>query len=96
MANKTCCLQELIKKDVLFKFEHQHKDAFFENVESLLKANKASLKLPIPDKRLVRMCDAAGYVLLIKHLLIEHDPSAKQSYAPSLLDPRSSKEVKCL
>ena len=42
-----------------------------------------SLKLPLPDKQLVIMCDAsehaAGYVLLIEDYA---DPSVKQTYAP--------------
>ena len=83
LADKTCCLQELIKKDVPFKLEQQHKDAIFETNESLLKATKVSLKLPLPDKQSVLMCDAsehaAGYVLLIDDYA---DPSAKQTYAP--------------
>ena len=83
LADKTCCLQELIKKDVPFKLNQQHKDAIFEINESLLKATKVSLKLPLPDKQLVIMCDAsehaAGYVLLIEDYA---DPSVKQTYAP--------------
>ena len=83
LADKTCCLQELIKEDVPFKLSLQHKDAIFEINESLLKATKVSLKLPLPDKQLVILCDAsehaAGYVLLIEDYA---DPSAKQTYAP--------------
>ena len=82
LAGKTCCLQELIKKDVPFKLSQQHKDAIFEINESLLKATKVSLKLPLPDgyNKMVIMCDAsehaAGYVLLIEDYA---DPSAKQT-----------------
>ena len=83
LADKTCILQELIKKDVLFKLSQQHKDAIFEINESLLKATKVSLKRPLPDKQLVIMCDAsehaAGYVLLIEDYA---DSSAKHTYAP--------------
>ena len=79
-ANKTCCLQELITKDVPFKLEQQHKDAIFEINESLLKANKVSLKLLLPDKQLVIMGDASehtvGYVLLIEDYA---ESSAKQT-----------------
>ena len=61
----------------------QHKDTLFEINESLLKATKVSLNLPLPDKQLVKMCGAsehaAGYVLLIEDYA---DPSAKQTYAP--------------
>ena len=70
LADKFCKLQELIKNDVPFKLSQQHKVAIFEINESLLKATKVSLKLPLPDKQLVIMCDAsehaAGYVLLIE------------------------------
>ena len=83
LADKTCCLQELIKKNVPFKLNQQHKDAIFELNKSLLKATKVSLKLPLPDKQLVIICDAsehaAGYVLLIEDYA---DPSAKQTYDP--------------
>ena len=83
LADKTCCLKELIKKDVPFKLSQQHKDAIFEINENLLKATKVSLNLPLPDKQLVIMCDASehavGYVLLIEDYA---DPSAKQTYAP--------------
>ena len=61
LADKTCCLQELIKKDVPFKLTQQHKDAIFEINESLLKARKVSVKLPLPDKQLVIMCDASEH-----------------------------------
>ena len=97
MADKTCFLQELIKKDVPFKLNQQHKDAIFEINESLLKGTKVSLKLPLPDKQLVILCDAsehaAGYVLLIEDYA---DPSTKQTYAPSPLAPRTFREVRCL
>ena len=89
LAHKTCCLHELIKKDVPFKLSQQHKDAIFEINESLLKATKVSLKLPLPDKQLVIMCDAsehaANYVFLIGDYA---DPSAKQSYAPVAFDSK--------
>ena len=83
LADKTCILQELINKDPPFKLSQQHKDAIFEINESLLKATKVSLKLPLPDKQLVIMCEAsehaAGYVLLIENYA---DSSAKHTYAP--------------
>ena len=70
LADKTAVLHELIKKDTIFKLEQRHKDVIFDINESLLKATKLSLKLPLPDKQLVIMCDAsehaAGYVLLIE------------------------------
>ena len=73
----------MIKKDVPFRLSQQHKDAIFEINESLLKATKVSLKLPLPDKQLAIMCDAsehaAGYVLLTEDYA---EPSAKQTYAP--------------
>ena len=83
LADKFCNIQELIKKNVPLKLSQQHKDAIFQINESLLKATKVSLKLPLPDKQLVRMCDAsehvAGYVLLIEDYA---DSSAKHTYAP--------------
>ena len=86
LADKRCCLQELSKKDVPFKLNQQHKDAIFEINESFLKATKVSLKLPLPDKQLVILCDAsehaAGFVLLIEDYA---DSSAKQTYAPRRL-----------
>ena len=97
LADKTCCLHELIKTDVLFKLSQQHKDAIFEITESLLKATKVSLKLPLPDKQLVILCDAsehaAGFVLLIEDY---SDPSAKQTYAPLPLALRNFREARCL
>ena len=70
LADKTTVLHELITKDTIFKLEQRHKDVIFEINESLLKATDLSLKLPLPDKQFVFMCDAsehaAGYVLLIE------------------------------
>ena len=70
LATKTAVLHELIKKDTTFKIEQRHKDVMFEINESLLKATKLSLKLPLSDKQLVILCDAsqhaAGYVLLLE------------------------------
>ena len=55
----------------------------FLKLTSLLTATKVSLKIPLPGKYLIIMCDAsehaAGYVLLIEDYT---DPSAKQTYAP--------------
>ena len=72
-----------INQDVPFKLSQQQEDAIFETNESLLKATKVSLRLPLPDKQLVIMCDAsehaAGYVLLIEDYA---DRSAKQTYTP--------------
>ena len=63
--------------------ELQHKDAYFERNESLLKATKVSLKLPLPDNQLARMRDpsehALGYVSLIEDYA---NLSAKQINAP--------------
>ena len=86
MADKTAVLHELIKRDTVFKLEQRHKDVFFDNNESLLKATKLSLKLPLPDKQLVIMCEdaseqAAGYVLLIEDYCETQSGSLKK-YAP--------------
>ena len=85
LADKTAVLHELIKKDTIFKLEQRHKDVIFDINESLLKATKLSLKLPLPDKQLVIMCDAsehaAGYVLLIEDYSDSQSGSLKK-YAP--------------
>ena len=85
LADKTAVLHELIKKDTTFKLEQRHKDVIFDINESLLKATKLSLKLPLPEKQLVIMCDAsehaAGYVLLIEDYSETQSGSLKK-YAP--------------
>ena len=85
MADKTAVLHELIKKDTTFKLEQRHKEVIFDITESLLKATKLSLKLPLPDKQLVIMCDAsehaAGYVVLIEDYSETQSGSLKK-YAP--------------
>ena len=68
--DKVIQLQLLLSEDVLFKLSKQHNEAVFEVVERLLKVSKLSLKLLVPKKQPVILCDvseqAAGYVLLIK------------------------------
>ena len=85
LADKTAILHELIKEDTNFKLEQRHKDVMFDINESLLKATKLSLKLSLPDKQLVIMCDAsehaAGYVLLIEDYSETQSGSLKK-YAP--------------
>ena len=70
LPDKTAVLHELIKKDTTFKLEQRHKDVIFDINESLLKATKLSLKLSLPDKQLVIMCEAsehaAGLVFLLE------------------------------
>ena len=85
LADKTAVLHELIKKDTTFKLEQRHKDVIFDINESLLKATKLSLKLPLPDKQLVIMCDASEHAA--ECVLIIEDYSETQSgslkkYAP--------------
>ena len=85
LADKTAVLHELIKKDTTFILEQRHKDVIFDINESLLKASELSLKLPLPDKQLVIVCDAsehaAGYVLLIEDYSETQSGSLK-NYAP--------------
>ena len=85
LADKTAILHELIKKDTTFKLEQRHKDVIFDLNESLLKDTKLSLKLPLPDKQLVILCDAnehaAVYVLLIEDYSETQSGSLKK-YAP--------------
>ena len=50
LADKTAVLHELDTiLDTIFKLEQRHKDVIFDINESLLKATKLSLKLPLPD-----------------------------------------------
>ena len=62
-----------------------HKDAVFDINENLAQAAKLSLRLPLPDKQLVIVCDAsehaAGYVLLIEDYTESNDDK-KKTYAP--------------
>ena len=99
LADKTAILHTLIKKDVPFKLEQSHKDTIFEINEALLKATKLSLKLPLPEKQLVIMCDAsehaAGYVLLIEDYTEEQSGNLKHM-PQSHSDQRNSKVDKCL
>ena len=85
LAEETAVLHELIKKYTTFQLEQRHKDVIFEINEGLLKATKRALKLPLPDKQLVIMCDAsehaAGYVLLIEDYSEPQSGSLKK-YAP--------------
>ena len=61
------------------------KTQFFEIYENLAKAAKLSLRLPLPEKQLIIMCDAsehaAGYVLLIEDYTTTEDGPTK-AYAP--------------
>ena len=85
MADKTAILHELIKKDTLLKLEQRHKEVIFDINESLLKATKLGLKLTLPDKQLVIMCDAsehaAGYVLSLEDYS-ETQSCRLKKYAP--------------
>ena len=68
-------------KNVKFQLTQQHKDLIFEINENLAGAAKLSLRLPLPDKRFVIMCDAsehaAGYVLLIEDYTETNDGPMK-------------------
>ena len=85
LAEKLTPLYKLLQKDVKFQLNQQHKDIIFEINENLAKAAKLSLRLPLPDKQLVIMCDAsehaAGYVLLIEDYTETNDGPMKM-YAP--------------
>ena len=69
----------------MYELTQIHKDAIFDINENLANAAKMSLRLPLPDKQLVIMCDAsehvAGYVLLIEDYT-ESDAGPMKSYAP--------------
>ena len=76
-------LDPLVKADRCAQYVD--KDVIFDINESLLKATKLSLKLPLPDKQLIIMCDAsehaAGYVLLTEDYSETQSGSLKK-YAP--------------
>ena len=85
LAEKLVPLYKLLQKDVKFQRTQVHKDAIFDINENLANAAKMSLRLPLPDKQLVIMCDAsehaAGYVLLIEDYT-ETSEGPTKSYAP--------------
>ena len=75
----------MLQKDAKYELTQIHKDAIFDIKEILANNAKMSLRLPLPDKQLVIMCDAsehaAGYVLLIEDYT-EINVGARKSYAP--------------
>ena len=85
LAEKLVPLYKLLQKDVKYELTQIHKDAIFDINENLANAAKMSLRLPLPDKQLVIMCDAsehaAGYVLLMEDYTETNDGPTK-SYAP--------------
>ena len=84
LAEKLVPLYKLLQKDVKFAMMQVHKDAIFDITENLARAAKLSLRLPLPDKQLVIMCDAsehaAGFVLLIEDYTESNDDK-KKTYA---------------
>ena len=85
LAEKLVPLYTLLQKDVKYERTQIHKDAIFDINENLANAAKMSLRLPLPDKQLVIMCDAsehaADYVLVIEDYTGTNDGPTK-SYAP--------------
>ena len=85
LAEKLVPLYKMLQKDVKYELTQIHKDVIFDINENLANAAKMSLRLPLPDKQLVIMCDAsehaAGYVLLIEDYTENNDGPTK-SYAP--------------
>ena len=85
LAEKLVPLYKLLQKDIKFTLTQVHKDAIFDINQNLARAAKLSLRLPLPDKQLVIMCDArehaAGYVLLIEGYTEAND-GQKKTYAP--------------
>ena len=85
LAEKLIPPYELLRKDVKYELTQIHKDAIFDINENLANAAKMSLRLSLPDKQLVIMCDAsehaAGYVLLIEDYT-DSDVGPMKSYAP--------------
>ena len=85
LAEKLVPLYKVLQKYVKYELTQIHKDAIFDINENLANAAKMSLRLPLPDKQLVIMCDAsehaAGYVPLIEDYTETNDGPTK-SYAP--------------
>ena len=83
LAEKLVPLYNFLQKDAKFELTQVHKDAMFDINENLAKAAKMSLRLPLPDKQLVIMCDAsehaAGYVLLIEDYTETNDGPTKSN-----------------
>ena len=86
LAGKLTPLYKLLQKDVPFKSTPQHKDIHFDINENLAKDAKLLLRLPLPDKQLVIMCDAsahaAGYVLLIEDNVEINNRPMRSNAAP--------------
>ena len=84
-AEKLVSLYKLLQRNVKYELTRIHEDAIFDNNENLANAAKMSLRLPLPDKQLVIMCDAtehaAGYVL-IKEDYTDSVVGPMKSYAP--------------
>ena len=84
LAEKFVPSYRLLQKDVKFALTQVHKDATFDINQNLARAAKLSLKLPLPEKQLVIMCDAsehaAGVVLLIE-VYTETNDGNKKTYA---------------
>ena len=78
-----------------FALTQVHKDATFDVNENLARTAKLSLRIPLPDKQLVIMCDAneheARYVLLIEEYTEPKD-GKKKMYAPVAFGSQSFTE----
>ena len=85
LAEKLVPLYKLLQKDVQYELTQIHKDAIFDINENLANAAKMSLRLPLPEKQLVIMCQAsehaAEFVLLIEDYT-DSDVGPMKSYAP--------------
>ena len=88
LAAKLVPLYQLLQQNVKYELTQVHKDAIFDINENLANAAKMSLRLPLPDKQLVIMCNAsehaAGYVLLIEDYT-DSDVVPMKSYVPAAL-----------
>ena len=85
LAEKLVRLYKRLQKDVKFALTQVHKNALFDINENLTRAASFSLRVPLPDKQLVIICDVsehtAGYVLLIEEYTETNDGN-KKTYAP--------------
>ena len=86
LAEKLVPLYQLLQQNVKYVLTQVRKDAIFNINENLANAAKMSLRLQLPDKQLVIMCNAsehaAGYILLIEDYT-DSDVVSMKSYAPA-------------
>ena len=90
-------LYKLLQKDVNFELTQVHKYAILDFNVNLATAVKMFLRLPLPDKQLVIMCDASEHAI-VYFLLIEDytetDFGLMESYTPVAFESQRLTEGK--